>query len=304
MERVLAAELAADTDPRADSAQEPTWVVARCVGKRVLLEVNDPLSRKTVQRTFDFGRSSPKARGRLLAIAASELVLASWAELSVRPKLRVEPEGHEPPAEQAAAAAQRARAPHPTPTQTNEAGFEPIDDEPLVPKQFHGPFGERAGERVVALASGRGLFQHPGLLYGGGLRFAGRAGQHSGWALDALIESGRPDGAGASNLRVDTWTIGGLLYICTGVGRLLTLRAGAGLRTGMIESSLGSNLHSGLAIWGWPMAAMSSTIKLQRFVVDLSAEGGYAALPVTSATHTRALRGAWLGFQLGIGAAL
>ncbi|MGC4092848.1 MAG: hypothetical protein QM756_34185 [Polyangiaceae bacterium] len=76
--------------------REPTWVVVQCNGSKVVVEVHDPLSRKIVQRRFDFGPAASRARGRLVALAAAELVLASWAELAVLPAPRVEPEGPPP----------------------------------------------------------------------------------------------------------------------------------------------------------------------------------------------------------------
>src|SRR6186713_3100482 len=86
VERMLAAELAGEnvtsfgTSSGAEPNRDPTWVVARCEESRVLLEVNDPLSRKTLKRSINLQSSAPNARPRVIAIAAAELVLASWAE--------------------------------------------------------------------------------------------------------------------------------------------------------------------------------------------------------------------------------
>ncbi len=312
VERVLSAELALASTPREGAAREPTWVVARCAGSRVVLEVNDPLSRKTVQRSFDLSTSSPKARGRLVAIAAAELVLASWAELSQRPKLRVEPEGAPPDPDETRAAIERVRRPS---VAARASETEEMALLPVRPSGRPAPMpGDRAGLRVVALGSGRGFTNHAGMLYGGGIRFGGEAAEYSGWALDALVETGSLATSGSGRFRVDTWTVGGMLYLCGGLGRHLTVRGGAGLRAGLAVSSSQAVSMSELApkagtrnspaIWGWPMLAASSSLRVGRFVLDLSGEGGYSALPVSSATRGPSIRGIWFGGQVGVGVAL
>ena len=52
------------------------------------LRVQDPLSRKIVTRHINVGAAAPNARARLIAIATSELVLASWSELETNPDPR------------------------------------------------------------------------------------------------------------------------------------------------------------------------------------------------------------------------
>jgi hypothetical protein len=54
VERVLAAELGAEANA-GDQAQDPTWIVARCTGSRVVIEVSDGISRKTLRRSFELG---------------------------------------------------------------------------------------------------------------------------------------------------------------------------------------------------------------------------------------------------------
>lgn len=95
--RITAAELgAAAANERGPGVTE---VTVSCEGARVIILVRNPLTMKGVQRSFDIRLSDPRSRSRLVAIASTELVLASWSELETNPKPHVEPEGaqsHEP----------------------------------------------------------------------------------------------------------------------------------------------------------------------------------------------------------------
>jgi hypothetical protein len=241
VERVLAAELGAEANAD-DQAQDPTWIVARCAGSRVIIEVNDGISRKTLRRSFDLGTAAPQARGRLIAIAASELVLAGWAELAVRPKLRVEPEGDPASAANIETAVQRAKRRFSDEAWPIDPPAQPVaDGEPGRPSEER-PHGERKGTwftlqpperrlfRIVPLGSVRGFFGHDGLLKGGGLLLGEERLVGSGWAVDALVESGTID-----SFRIDSYTLGAELYVYAS-SRYVTVRAGAGLRAGLRDA--------------------------------------------------------------------
>jgi hypothetical protein len=303
VERVLAAELGSESAPNDDA--DPTFIVVTCAERRVLIEVTDVVSRKTLQRKFDLGRSTPRARPRLLAIAAAELVLASWAEIALRPRLRVEPEGPAPSASRARAAAARARTAASTPD-VRDATMT-ADDDPEVEAEARArrswwltlQVPERRHFRVVPLVSTRSFIDHGGRLWGGGLRIGEEPLAYASWALDTLFESGTLENP-SSSYKVDTWTLGALMYLHHRLG-LVALRAGAGLRGGFVASRVASGEATRSAIpWGWPMLALNVTVG-DHAQVELSAEASYVALPVTATTLGVSVRGLWLALQLGIG---
>jgi hypothetical protein len=68
--------------PLADEATpDVTRVTATCDQGLVVLTVDDPLTGKTLSRRLELDIDPPSARVRLLALAAVELVVASWIEL-------------------------------------------------------------------------------------------------------------------------------------------------------------------------------------------------------------------------------
>ncbi len=318
VQRVLSAELASDPAP---GGAAPTWVV-RCEGKRVTIAVSDPLSRKVVQRSFELDAASPRARGRLLGIASAELVLASWAELSVQPKLRVVPEGAEPDAAVVAQAVERARA---EPAEVSRA--RPtllLGTDPELARESRGPDGARVlhhdyeSERLPSRTALRGTVfgslrtftNRRGVFKGGGVRFGKDLLPLHAWAIDAAAESGTLHFPGGNRVQVDSWTLGAMLYF-VGDGRLLTWRAGVGLRGGLATSDAPPRSQraawrrSALALWGWPLGTLSSTLRLgERVVVDLNGEFGYAAVPISPGFGGASVRGPWLCLQFGAGFAL
>ena len=132
-----------------------TEVLVSCERSRVIVRVRDPISRKAIQRSFDIALSDPKARSRLVALASSELILASWAELRVNPRLKVIPEG-----------------PEPNPKMV-KAARETVDDFDWRPKPQHWYDAETPKDRMARfmfLGSVRGFFDGSGTIWGGGVR--------------------------------------------------------------------------------------------------------------------------------------
>ncbi len=54
----------------------------------MVLEVDDALTNKSVRREVDLGDVPASGRPRALALAAAELLRASWAELALPPPAR------------------------------------------------------------------------------------------------------------------------------------------------------------------------------------------------------------------------
>src|SRR5262245_30183868 len=154
VERIFAAELGSANPGVSDPSV--TEVTITCEGARVVVRVKDPLSRKIVQRSFDTSTFDEKATPRLVALAASELVLASWAELYSNPTPTVEPEGFPPSPDDTTAVRQTLRA----------RSFFAGEPEPPAPR----PDPEAAEDRVLrvlALGSVRAFPKNDDSLLGG-----------------------------------------------------------------------------------------------------------------------------------------
>lgn len=85
--RVVAIELRGSLRSHPDTGNA-THARARCIDGDARLEVDDPLTGKSLQRTVRLQRADPRARARLLALAIVELVAASWSELALSPAPR------------------------------------------------------------------------------------------------------------------------------------------------------------------------------------------------------------------------
>ncbi|MGC4088840.1 MAG: hypothetical protein QM756_13260 [Polyangiaceae bacterium] len=313
VERIVSAELGSQAASDAELSSDPTWIVASCAGSRVLIEVGDVVSRKTLRRSFTLDRAPAKARARLIAIAASELVLASWAELALRPKLRVEPEGPAPSTERAEAA--RARASNVSrerPATGAELELHDADGELAPPPRqrwLDELPPERRRFRITALGSLRTFLNTEGSLLGGGVRLSDERLVLTCWSLDALYETGTffP---GGQEYQLDSWSLGGMLYLYAR-GRYVTGRAGAGLRAGLSvgtpqkpENPAAPSARV-LTPWGWPMLALGLSLGRKPITFELSAEGSYVAVPLApTAQGGVSLRGIWISGQVGLGLVL
>ncbi len=304
--RLVVAELGAI--PVEEQAPEVTLVAVRCGGLRVTIRVHDPLSRKDVERSFNAAPLDPRARARWVALAAAELVLSSWAELELNPTPRTPPEGPEPPsaARSAAAAAVRKRAaapaavtlasgkPAPTPDLSSPERRDRSEAEPAPERTF----------RTVVMGTARSFLEKEGFLYGGGVRVSEERFAHMSWSADLLFEAGTVS-SGSVHYDIRSGTVGAwlMVYGRAGPSGLITGRAGAGIRMGLIgsQADTGGRASNAVAPWGWPMAALSTTVG-RAFVVELSVEAGYVVLPVSGVATGSSVRGPWASLQLGFGA--
>ena len=271
--RIFSAELGSSaTDV---GGPDVTEVTVACLGMHVRVRVQDPLSKKVVQRSFDPSSFDQRAESRLFAIAASELVLASWAELATNPAPVVAPEGVDPSTRATLAARAVVR-----------------DRGAKLPAQGASP--ENGALRLVGLGSVRAFFDGEGALGGGGLRLGDDRFRLVSWTLDALVEHGEVEGFG-----VTAFTFGGGILAHYRI-EALTLRLGAGLRAGVVATtSDAGDSGSALAPWGWPLVVTAWTVRTGRFVTDLSGEAGYVVLPLPGPDDVK--RGGWFSAQLGFG---
>jgi hypothetical protein len=283
--RIVSAELGASPSSSGTAA---TDVLVSCERSRVIVRVKDPLSRKAIQRSFDIGLSDPRARSRLVALASSELILASWAELRVNPKLRVIPEGPEPNPKLVQAARQT------------------VDDfkwEPKPKRWYEAETPKDRMARLVFLGSVRGFFDGTGTVWGGGVRVGEERFRLVSWSVDFLFETGTVR-TNDAKYQIETGTLGAWLLLYKRWG-FFTGRIGAGLRLVAVSSStLTPGTPQGsttIAPWGWPLAAASTSFRItSSLIADLSGEAGYAVLPVPTASDA-GVRGWWFSGQVGFG---
>jgi hypothetical protein len=285
VERIFSAELGSANPGVSDPTV--TEVTITCEAARVVIRVKDPLSRKTVQRSFDTSTFDPKATPRLIALAATELVLASWAELYSNPQPTVEPEGPKPTPDEATAVRRTLR----------ELAFFREEPEPPTPARDSEEAEVRV-MRVLGLFSLRGFPRDDSMLVGGGLRLGEERFRLVGWSLDTLIERGNlvaHAGETITKSRATSWTVGGALLAYYSYKQFVTVRLGVGLRAGAVFAD-----KPRVAPWGWPLGVSVITFRSQSFVLDFSGEGGYVAFPASGGE----VSGFWLSGQIGMGMVL
>ncbi len=326
VERILLLELGSK---RAEEGSVlVTEVMIECGPTRSIITVEDAITRKVLRRAIP---ADPTGEGqaRLLALAASELLLASWAELDINPHPLVEPEGLVPSAELVSNAREALRARHsaaprhpPNNRSSSEAArldFETVNDDSAValdleppspvrmsPRDRHEQQRTSSRLRVLGVLSGRGILGLPGMLYGGGVRVGQDSYGVVAWTLDALLERGTVD-ADLGALGLTAVSVGGIVGY-SHKASLMTLRAGGGLRWGLtvVQAELDGAAASSVTSspWGWPVLSASLTLHTnEALVVEWGAEAGYAVLPVgkSSGIGAPALRGAWVGASFGVG---
>jgi hypothetical protein len=219
-EKLLALELDARLEEPSDAV---TTVRASCSASTpplVALEVSDPITRKTVLRKIDLSTYPFRARARVLALAAAELVAASWAEAAANPTPKVEPAGPPPAPVERASAATRATT--------------VLDMASLVPNDRTAAPTERTRDFVTAGFTLRSVIGQIGQI-GGTLRLAGDLRTQRaigvGASLDLTALQGRSE-VSLGNVDATAVDVGGDVYAVARVAPSLSARGGVGLRVG------------------------------------------------------------------------
>jgi len=295
--RVLAIELGTSIEYAPTAAQGPDGTLVRVVcvfGNAVQLQLEDNLTRKSMQRVVELPAIEVAARTRLLALSVAEFVVASWVELRLaQPPL---PAAGPPVDESAAARASQvagARLP---------AAQAPIEEPAAAsPRWLLGVSFE-----PVLFSGGSGLLSQLSL------HLEQRPTQHFalGLALSLAYGSWRVRwptlDIGSANI---TSSSGRLTIGYLGQAGMMELSAHAGARGGVVYMA-GDTLDRMLtavelyAPWGGPILLLTAAGLAGSFRISLELEAGYVTLPAQALIKgavVAKLQGFWGSLGLGLG---
>ncbi len=265
-QRIAAIELRAEVLDATEHANEMTRIDVQCEGDGASIQVFDPLTRKSLARAISLVSVAPSARARLLALAAAELVAASWIELESNPDPVLEPDMAAPPRGGRAAARavirDRIRASRPI------AASSP-------PPRW----------QIDALVDTRWFTVDPVALLGVGVRASFDPYRTVGVEVDVLVEHANSDQS-LGAVSFDLASLGAALRLRKEM-RPFLLHGGPGLRLGFARfagspySTASAVGHDVDGFWAGPIAAVGASYGTsQRLSLSLGLEGGYVFLPV------------------------
>ena len=257
-----------------------TAVRVTCQGLRAEIEIDDPLTGKTIGRVVDLAAAAPVARQHLLALSIVELLAASWIELQSNPHPASPPVGAV------------------TTPEAREAALEVVRDRP----------GARRAARVLAELGVQTFASGPRSL-GGAVIVAGTATRHLGWMADISFQRGERDFA-LGRVTLDIGSALGALLVGASWGRA-ALRGGLGARAGEAWLS-GAPAESTSAVggvvrgrWWGPVALLDGSLTLRgRIVFEITLEAGRVLLPVVATVQGAdpvAVDGNWIRGGVGAG---
>lgn len=294
--KLLAIELGAALD-----APSPTVTTAhvRCEESIARLSVDDPITRKSVGRSVDLSGYPESAKARALAIAAAELISASWAEASLNPSPQVPPVGPAPKPEARRAVAERVRsAPSLAP--------EPAPRTPAAPNAFLGAVVVRSLPATLAELGGALRFESDALALGSRADFA------LGVAVDVEELGGSAD-VSLGSVDSESFDVGASGYAVARASRALSFRGGAGVRVGhtkLTGNSSGTTASASGSIsgtWTAPHLALAARFTHASLLVEATLEGGdilggpSGRVISSSGTDRTTFRGGYLAPSLGAG---
>jgi len=283
VERLFRVELgtsmpgAAATEGTPGEPTTGTQVVLGCDGDLIAIRVEDAVTGKSLVRRIAPGPRT--GRERLLALAAMELLVASWVELEATP------EPVAPPAGSVARSSERRSA------------------RELVRKRL-----PRSHWSTTAVAIG-GSSWTGGLRHGGGVRVTRDHTSGLGWGADVVAETAHEE---VSLGEVTTTSLSGALTVH--IGRRdgpVALRAAAGVRLWAVTMR-GEPADGGAVIGreltgfaGGPMARLVAQLTTRvGLTFALSLESGVHILEMRGTVDGhkgQTLEGAWLSARLGAG---
>jgi hypothetical protein len=269
--------------PAEPDARATTAVRVSCHDLRAVIQIDDLLTGKTLERVVDLAAAAPVARPHLLALSIVELLAASWIELESNPQPVV-------PTSPSPAVSSEARA----------AALEVI--------------GKRAGPHVgpalFAAAVAQTSTTHVD-TWGAALVLGGTLSVRLGWRLDMALQHG-DETVALGRVSVDLASAGGSLVAQLRRGRA-TFSAGLGARTGRAwltgtpnetSPAIGATVRG---LWWGPVTVVGASVALwRRLAFELSVEAGHVIVPVVALVQGSpavAIDGTWLRGGAGVGVA-
>jgi hypothetical protein len=291
--RLTALELDAPVVTAAAAGEQVTRVEVACVDSRIEVAVFDSLTGKQMTRTLALAAADRSIVARLVAIAASELVITSWVELTL-PRASVPSVG----------------GPAPSPELRREAQ-----------ERVYRHLPHRGGRGyVLLLASAVGPFAGIGLSWGGGLRLGWTAGGAPApdvetrlvWRLGTDLDLGaaRTDvGSALGTAHVSIWSTAIRASARLYRGRAW-LDAGAGVRVGLARiegvpfDATATRGGAVVGTWGGPLAYLGVGLRIWRLVLATGIEAGAVLREVSGLVDDGtpvSVSGRWFSGTIGIG---
>lgn len=293
--RLVALELDAPVATTATAGEQVTRVRVACVDSRIEITVFETLTGTQMKRTVVLAPNEKNVVARLVAIAASELVITSWIELTL---------------------------PRPSVASTTTPAPSPELRRAAEERAYrHLPSRARSGY-VLLLANAVGPFTGIGLSWGGGLRLGWTAGGAPAPDVDVDVRLVRRLGADL-DLGVARAEVGSALGTAQISMWSLALRASLRLYRGRAWLDAGAGGRVGLArmegvpfdpaaarggtlagTWGGPLAYVGVGVRIWRLVVATGIEGGTVLREVSGLVDdgtTISVSGRWLSGTVGIG---
>ena len=284
--RVLTVELGATLE---DASSGIATAHVQCREPEVQVTIDDPITGKRTTRVLNLEGQPRGMRSRLLGLAISEAVLASWIELQITPAPAVVPSAAVAPPEMRRQAANIAGRRVQVVTRTSSV------------ERFElsaGPAAQWFGSGLVALG-----------FSAAAIRWL-RAYPFVGVALDLDGGYGEQSKANLGRASATDLSLAPRLLMRAGFGRL-SVAAGAGWGAGLARLSAepADSLragHTALAAWTGPFLALDLDIRLWRSMfLRAGVEGGRVLAPAAGTiggVRAIALDGAWIrgAFSLGV----
>jgi hypothetical protein len=290
--RLAALELDAPVTTAPSAGEQVTRVKVACADSRIEITVLESMSATRMTRTLPLAADEKAVLARLVAIAASELVITSWIELAL-------------PRPSAASAA----TPAPPPDVRRAAEEHVLRRLP-----------RRGSGHVLLLANAVGPFTGIGLSWGGTLRLGWTPGgapareddAHLVRRLGADLDLGvaRTEvGSALGIAQVSMWSTALRASLRLYRGRTW-LDAGAGARVGLARMTgvpFDATTTRGTTLagtWGGPLAYLGIGVRIWRFVVATGIEAGVVLREVSGLVQDGtavSVSGRWYSGTVGVG---
>ena len=299
--RVLAIELGTSIEYSPTAARQPGGTLVRlvCTDGAVQLQLEDSLTRKSMQRVVELPAVDIATRSRLLALSVAEFVVASWVELRLSAQAPLAPAG--PPVPDAAAQRAGALAAARLPTPEQNAASEAEDS--LGARWILGvsvePMFFTQGSRLLPQLSLH-LEQRPSAHVA--LELSLSLG-HASWNVHWPTQNAAAANVTASSGRLSFGYVASLAPV------ELSVRAGA--RGGVVFMAGSTNRLDLLAEelyapWGGPVLLLTAATSFGPVRALLELEAGYVTLPAEALIKNTnivvaELSGFWGSLGLGLG---